>query len=384
MSSNPKRTTKDVMCSRYPGHMYGIDFIPVYSPQLETIVSIFIFAVWIVGNWWHWRNIWKRFQFNAQVVEQSGLGWMKFKRAGRKGSEGWYDTARLVRAARESTETDMAVEKDDRRHFMGDSRPEKLNTKALSTPAAQANRPPGHRERTKSVIDTHGPIFSAKAKIITIELQDQLSPGSPIPTKDKRSLSLDQIPVSSSPDSGQAELKARLIILEGQKTVAIAKDDFASALKVQNEISEVMRRLKSSAMGKRLGTSMDDVLMLNPQKTATSTSQGTEFADAYRTPPLMRSGSSATERNPMAPVSGVLVTSSLKKDTQRSVSSAKRPEASRSASATKRPNASRSASAAKRPPTSRSVSTAKKPPASRSVSASKRPPMSRSTSLVAK
>lgn len=79
MSQNNVRVMKDVLCSRMPGRWYGMDWIPPYSPQVETGVGLWLGFAWIYWNYQHWSKMKARIEFNLKVVDEVGIGWMNYK-----------------------------------------------------------------------------------------------------------------------------------------------------------------------------------------------------------------------------------------------------------------------------------------------------------------
>ena len=96
MSGNRKRVMKDVMCSKNPGHWYGFDWVPPYDPRVETAVGLLFFWSWIYYNYRHWTAINARVQFNLNVVDVVGIGWMSYKYKGPKGMKGMYNANALM------------------------------------------------------------------------------------------------------------------------------------------------------------------------------------------------------------------------------------------------------------------------------------------------
>ena len=75
---------------------YGLDWIPPYNPVVETVVSLVLAAVWMGTNAWYWNKVWKRVQFNLNVIDEVDIGWMIYKFKGRKGMKGKYDSEKLI------------------------------------------------------------------------------------------------------------------------------------------------------------------------------------------------------------------------------------------------------------------------------------------------
>ena len=393
LSTNPKHITNDVKCTRFPGHMYGIYFIPVYSPQFETGFAIIALLAWVGGNYWYWNKVWNRFQHNTRLVEQSGLGWMKFKTNQKGGSKGHYDTSKLVRDRPVPLDNDhvISIQQSVRKSILGAGVvPESVLQTLLpvdATPLAPGLATSGsaYRGRSRSVVDVHGPVLGPDVAESEIELalRSSTKPPSEGPRKasarrSTRSLSFEEVQPSPNRERTPNVVKVRLVELENEKKRAVSDEDFERAQELEEKITDLRQQRASFTMGSRLGTSLDDVLAGAERK------GGAEMVDPYHTPPILRSGSTVgEERNPMAPPSGASLASlkSSRSSTQptRSLSSDKHP--SKGHPPGKKKPLSRSVSASRQAPTSRSSSTTThRAPASRPLSTSKRPPASRSAS----
>jgi len=81
------KVMKDILCSENPGRWYHMDFIPAYSPVVETSVGIILFLFWLGCNSWYWLKVYHRVVFCLNVIDDVNIGWMMypFKGPGKKG-----------------------------------------------------------------------------------------------------------------------------------------------------------------------------------------------------------------------------------------------------------------------------------------------------------
>ena len=96
MSGDRRRVVVDTSCSKMPGHWYGMSWLPVYDPVVETCVALFAMGLWLGANAWYWQGVWKRIQYNLRVVEKIGIGWMSYKSLDTSKVKGRFDAERFI------------------------------------------------------------------------------------------------------------------------------------------------------------------------------------------------------------------------------------------------------------------------------------------------
>lgn len=87
MSGNKKRVHVDTSCSRNPGRLYNLNWIPDYESVHESVVAGFLFICWFLFNVWKWKSAIDRVRHNLKVVDQVMIGWMVYKAKVVKGAK---------------------------------------------------------------------------------------------------------------------------------------------------------------------------------------------------------------------------------------------------------------------------------------------------------